>query len=147
MKKAITLALIFSACISFAVPFPIPESKLRGTMNANGQSITNAEDVVTSTGASLATAVQPADATNIVTAVGDAQYSLSNTNSPNYTNLFTLLDGWAVDTNTLVTTAEAVVNKNQPNGYAGLNAEGKIDADYVETIVVLFAGGASVDVP
>ena len=40
---------------------------------------------------------------------------------------------------------EVVTKKNQPNGYAGLDANGKINADMVETITVVFAGGPAVD--
>lgn len=42
--------------------------------------------------------------------------------------------------------AEMKSNKGQPNGYAGLDEEGKIDADIIEIIVVEFAGGEAVDV-
>lgn len=47
----------------------------------------------------------------------------------------------------LAINSEQYSNKNQPNGYVGLNADGKIDPSLLGSIVVNYLGGEAVDVP
>ena len=45
----------------------------------------------------------------------------------------------------LAATTELLANKNQPNGYAGLDENGKVSASAIETITIVFAGGLATD--
>jgi len=45
----------------------------------------------------------------------------------------------------LAATTELLANKNQTNGYAGLDENGKISADAIDTIYIIFAGGDATD--
>ena len=44
----------------------------------------------------------------------------------------------------LPSTKENKSEKNQPNGYAGLDGNGKISSDFVDTITVVFVGGPAI---
>ena len=93
--------------------------------NMGAYTITNVTDVLT---------VSSASVTNIAADVIELQANAISSNT------------WVTVTN-FALSSEQVANKNQTNGYAGLNAQGKIDAEFVDIINIMFAGAEAIDVP
>ena len=93
--------------------------------NMGTYAVTNALDFVTTNGASLLAAtddILELQQNAIASNVWDTVSALTNT-------------------------AELVANKDQPNGYAGLDANGYINESAIDYILVVFAGAEAVDVP
>jgi hypothetical protein len=71
---------------------------------------------------------------------------LASNNTDRIVTVSNEVESVKIEVEAVKTDAEKVQNKNQPNGYAGLDEDGKINAEIIETITIVFAGGEAVDI-
>jgi hypothetical protein len=89
---------------------------------------------------------QVSDSGANVAILSNAVLFTSMIESTNQANGFLVLNAEAnVPTNWIPPIFEVTSRKNVPNGYAGLNDEGKLNAELVETITVVFSGGQATE--